>query len=243
MDQVEGIVLKEQIYGETSKILQVLTAEHGLIGVMAKGARSLKSPNRSTTTKLTYGIFNLYYKEGKLSTLKNVDIINPLKQIKKDLTKISFSMFLLDLTEQIAKQGYNEKIYTILKQALLRIEEGQDPMVITNIVELKYLAFLGVMPVLDQCSICGKTSGIATLSASRGGYVCSNCLSTEPLVNEKSIKLIRMFYYVDLEKLSKTEVSEKVKMEVNQFLDEYYERYTGLYLKSKSFLRDINKVS
>ena len=28
--------------------------------------------------------------------------------------------------------------------------------------------------------------------------------------------------------------------EINKFLSEYYDRYTGLYLKSKSFLKSIN---
>ena len=29
----------------------------------------------------------------------------------------------------------------------------------------------------------------------------------------------------------------------NPFLDDYYDRYTGLYLKSKKLLKNINKVS
>ena len=48
-----------------------------------------------------------------------------------------------------------------------------------------------------------------------------------------------MFYYVDLSKVSKIEVSAKVKNEINHFLDDYYDRYTGLYLKSKQFLQEI----
>lgn len=79
LEEVEGIVTSETNYSETSKIINVITKEHGLIGVMAKGARSLKSPFRSVTSKLTYGKFIIYYKENKLSTLKEVSIINSLK--------------------------------------------------------------------------------------------------------------------------------------------------------------------
>ena len=51
-----------------------------------------------------------------------------------------------------------------------------------------------------------------------------------------------MFYYVDINKISKLEISNKIKMEINDFLDEYYDKYTGLYLKTKSFLKNLNKL-
>ena len=68
--EVEGIIIREKDYGDTSKIIDIFTKEHGIIGVIAKGAKILKSPLRSVTSKFTYGLFNIYYKENKLSTLK-----------------------------------------------------------------------------------------------------------------------------------------------------------------------------
>ena len=53
----------------------------------------------------------------------------------------------------------------------------------------------------------------------------------------------RMYYYVDLSKITKLEVSDEVTKEINDFLDSYYERYTGLYLKSKDFMKQIQKLS
>jgi len=51
-----------------------------------------------------------------------------------------------------------------------------------------------------------------------------------------------MFYYVDISKISKLEISKEAKYEINKFLDEYYDRYTGLYLKSKNFINNLNKL-
>ena len=42
-----------------------------------------------------------------------------------------------------------------------------------------------------------------------------------------------------INKISKIDISNKCKYEINKFLDEYYDRYTGLYLKSKSFIKMI----
>jgi len=40
IEKFEGIILNERDYSESSKILNVLTKEHGVIGVIAKGCRS-----------------------------------------------------------------------------------------------------------------------------------------------------------------------------------------------------------
>ena len=52
-----------------------------------------------------------------------------------------------------------------------------------------------------------------------------------------------MFYYVDVGKISKIEVSDVIKKEISLFIDDYYDRYSGLYLKSKAFLEDYSKMN
>ena len=240
MEKLEGIVVSEKAYGETSKIVNILT-ESGLVSAMAKGAKTLKSSLRSGTTKLTYASFQIIEKENKLSVLTGADIINNYSSIKKDINKISYASYLLELATQVMKQNNDKMIYQLLIDSLDKINDGFDYRVITNILELKYLAYLGVLPVLDGCSICGSKTNIVTLSGSRGGYICRNCVTNDPIVSEKTIKLIRLFYYVDIKKIDKLEVSEEVKKEINSFLDSYYELYTGLYLKTKYLLNKIKR--
>ncbi|MEG2311083.1 MAG: recombination protein O N-terminal domain-containing protein [Bacilli bacterium] len=57
---IEGIVLDERSFGESSKILNVITPKYGVIGVIAKGSKKIKSPLCSVTSRLTYGRFYLY---------------------------------------------------------------------------------------------------------------------------------------------------------------------------------------
>ncbi|HHW69205.1 MAG TPA: DNA repair protein RecO [Tenericutes bacterium] len=236
---VEGIVLNEKEYGETSKIINVLTKEYGIIGIMSKGCRTLKSQLRSVSSKLTYGYFNIYYKEGKLSTLISVDIIDNFKLIKTNFERISFSTYILELTEQVTKQNSDEKIYDLCIFSLEKINQGFDPFVITNILELKYLEYLGVMPILDCCSICGSTTSITTISSEKGGYVCKSCYTNEFIVSEKTLKLIRMFNYLDISKISKLDIDYNEKKQIDDFLNKYYDQYTGLYLKTKQYIYDI----
>ena len=238
---VEGIIINTKNYGDTSKIIDILTKEYGVIGVIAKGCKSLKSNLRSVTDKLTYATFTIYYKKDKLSMLSEASVINNFSNIKKDIEKISYASFLMDLTNQVYKQCEDSNLYELLINALKKINDNFKPLIITNIIELKYLEYLGVMPNIDGCSICGSKS-VVTLSSDKGGYLCSKCHTNEPIVSDKAIKLVRMYTLVDIDKISKLDIKKEFVYEVNNFIDDYYDRYTGLYLRSKSFLKNITNI-
>lgn len=239
VDEIEGIVVNDIDYGETSKIITVLSP-NGIIGVMAKGCKNVKSTIRTCADKLTFGKFYIKYKEGKLSTLNNFDNYGSFRNIRKDITKLSYAMYLLDLSYQVAKENFSNLIYEILISGIKKIDEGFDAAIITNIIELKYLSLLGVMPVLDECAVCGSKNGIVALSSDKGGYVCNKCFNNDLVVSSKTIKLIRMYYYIDIDKISSLNINKGVSNEINRFIDLYYDKYTGLYLNSKKFAKDLN---
>ncbi|MBR1416407.1 MAG: DNA repair protein RecO [Bacilli bacterium] len=242
IEKVEGIILSVTPYKESSKILNIYSKEHGLIGVIAKGSKNLKSPLRANTSLYTYGYFYIYYKKDKLSLLTQVDIINSYMNIRNDIEKISYMAYICDLTYQVLKQNDNNNIFDLLINALNKIDNNLDPLIITNIIELKYLDYLGISLNLDSCSKCGKKDNIITIDGDVGGYICQNCYTNETLVSLKIIKLIRMYYYVDIASISTIKISDDIKREINLFLNRYYERYTGLYLKSKDFLNKITST-
>lgn len=233
--KAKGIVIGETNYSESSKILNVLTDSLGLISIISKGCRNYKSKLRSISLKLTYANFYISYKEDGLSTLIEGDIINDLKNIKTDLDMIGYASYLMDLAKQVIKQNNDNEIFTILEASLLKINNGFNPCIITNIAELKYLSFLGVSPILDKCASCGSNTDIVTVNSDAGGYLCKNCYKDEYITDEKTIKLIRMFMYVDISKIRELNISDKNIKEINKFLEDYYVKYTGLYLKSKNF--------
>ncbi len=240
MQEVDGFVLGEVPYSETSKIINVLTKEYGIIGIMCKGAKSLKNRYRVPTMKLSYSHFNIMYKENKLSTLVSADVINPLKLVKSDILLVSFLSYLAELTSQVVKQSSDYAgIYDDFIKAVLKLEEGLDPVVLTNILEIKYLKYLGVLFNLDECILCGSKTNIATFDPDKGGYICINCLTNEVIVDKKVIKMIRMYFYVNIDSIKEIKIDDVTKNTINMYLDMYYDRYTGLYLNSKAFLKKL----
>ena len=240
--KIEGIIVSEVDYKESSKIINVFSPDVGVIGVIAKGTKKIKSNLSGVTSKLTYGYFHIKYKENGLSTLIEVDVIDGFKKIRRNIDLISYASYLIELSSMVYKHDSNVDIYKLLIDGLKKIDEGYDYEVITNILELKLLEYLGIKPVIDSCVNCGSKVDIVTISSYKGGYLCKNCVRDEVIVNIKTIKLLRMFYYVDINKISKLDISDNVKKELNRFIDDYYDRYSGLYLKSKTFLKNLQNI-
>ena len=240
--KIEGIVISEIDYKESSKIINILTREYGIIGLIARGTKQIKSKLAGVASKLTYGYFHVNYKENGLSTLIEVDIIEHFKNIRKSIDLMSYSLYLLELAEKVYKHDNDKNIYDLLIASLKKIDEGYDYKIITNIFELKMLDFLGIRPVIDECVMCGNKTDIVTISSYRGGYLCKNCVHGEVITNIKTVKLLRMFYYIDISKITKLEVSENVQVELSKFIYDYYDRYSGLYLKSREFLQNLEKI-
>ncbi len=238
---IEGIVLNETNYGETSKILNILTKEYGYISVISKGCRTLKNKNRGVSLLLSYATYTLNYKENGISNLIEGNTIEPLKNILTDFEKMNYATYLINLCKKILKDNNDKTLYSLLKNALLKINANIDPSIITNIMEIKVLDYLGVKPNFTNCLKCG-TNDILTFDISIGGMVCKNCYQDTYIFQEKTLKLLKLFQEVDISKIDKITVSLPIKKEINDFIKEYYDTYTGIYLKNKDKIQDILKI-
>ena len=237
--KVEGIVIGETNYSESSKILKVFTKEYGIISIMSKGCRNIKSKLRGVSSKLSYANFMIKYKKDGISTLTDADTIDTLRNIVTDIEKISYLSYLLDLTDQVYRHSKSSKIYPILISIIKKINEEYDPEVLTIIYELKLLEFLGISPNIDSCSICGNTKNIVTISVKDGGFICQDCYHSGKIYNRQVVKLIRMFIYLDIDNITKINLKKETKKELSLFIEDYYDTFSGIYLKSKDFLKNM----
>lgn len=235
---VEGIVVHNTPFKESSKIINIFTKDMGIIGCVSKGCKSLKSKLRLPSEKFAYGTFHMYYKENGLSTLIDGDIKDYFINIKSDILLVSYLTYICELSTNVYKECENNDIYNLMESAILKIEEGHNPRIITNILELQYLNYLGINLNLDSCVNCGS-SKVVTLSIPKGGYVCAKHRTNEPLVSEKVMKMLRLYYYVDISKISDIKIDDEVSDEINRIIDEYYEAYSGVYTKSKKMLKEL----
>lgn len=240
--KTEGIVVGETNYSESSKILQIFTKDYGIVSVMSKGCRNIKSKLRGISNKLSYASFDISYKKDGMSTLLDGSCIDTLRNIITDIDKVTYLAYILDLTIQVYKHSNSKDIYPILISIIKKLNEDYDLDVLTYIYELKLLEFLGIRPNVDECSICGNTKNILTISVSDGGYICNNCYKSGKIYSNNVVKLIRMFIYVDIDNISKISIKDETKKELELFITDYYDLLSGIYLKSRDFIKNLKKL-
>lgn len=239
--KTKGIVLKETPYSETSKVLNVLTSDYGLIGILSKGCKNMKSKLRGVSNKMVYGEFTIKYKETGLSTLTEGNFINSFKNIFNDIKKANYSFYLMDLVYQVLQQNNTKELFPLLEQSLIKINDGLSPELISNILELKLLKYLGVNLNLFSCSKCDSNLDLFNLDINSGGVICKSCYQEGYIFNSKTIKLLQLFSNLDIGKLSSLEITDNNIFEsLDDFLHEYYSTYTGLYLHDKKKFNKLN---
>lgn len=235
LKKIRGIVVSEVPYKDSSKVLNIL-CEEGVIGVISKGCKRINSPLRVISNKLTLGEYVIYYNESKLSTLKEGSILDNFNNIKNDLNKISHATYITDLVNQVMKQNVDPTVFSLYLSALKKIDEGINETVVMNILEIKLLDYLGVGINLNGCAKCGSTREIVTIDPDVGGYICKNCYTNEIIYDERVRKMLRMYYLVEIDSIKELKIKDYVIDSINKFLSVYYDRYTGLYIRSKEFL-------
>ncbi|MHC0035875.1 DNA repair protein RecO [Pseudoneobacillus sp. C159] len=244
LQKCEGIVIRTADYGETNKIVTLYTREWGKIGVMARGAKKPNSRLAAITQLFSYGYF-LIQKGSGLGNLQQGELISTFRGVREDIIITAYASYILELADKCTdEKKINPYFFELLYQTLNYLNEEYDPDIMIHIFEMKMLNSLGLYPNLNGCAICGQTDGHFSFSIRENGFICHRCLEKDPYhfkISIATLKLLRIFYYLDLSRLGTISVKEDTKKELKTVIDAYYEEYSGLHLKSKRFLNQMGQ--
>lgn len=244
-EKCEAIVLRTVDYGETNKIVTLWTREWGKVAVMARGAKKPSSRLSSVTQLFTYGYY-LVQKSRGVGSLHQGEVIDSLRGIRENIFATAYASYIVELTDKITdEQRPNPYLFELLLQTLKYMNDGLDLEIITYIYEMKMLNVMGLYPSLDHCAVCKQTEGKFSFSVKEGGFLCHRCEATDPHrlpLSSAAVKLLRLFYHLDISRLGKISVREETKKELNRAISAYYDEYSGLSLKTKRFLTQIEQL-
>lgn len=117
-----GINLKTQVFGESDRLVTVLTREHGLIRVIAPGARKHKSSLGGRS-----GVFvvnELLIAKGKnLGKITQAQTVKTYPGLAKDLGKLAASQYLAEivLCQALSEQPQHE-LFQLFNEHISRLE-------------------------------------------------------------------------------------------------------------------------
>ncbi|NNE69987.1 MAG: DNA repair protein RecO [Rhodothermales bacterium] len=104
--RTDAVVLRSTEYGETSRIVNLLTRDHGRVGVMARGARSPKSRFGSTLEPMSWIQAVIHFRPGRdLQTLSESSHVEVFSTIGRSLERLGVGIRTIELTGALMQSG------------------------------------------------------------------------------------------------------------------------------------------
>ena len=104
--RTDAVVLHSFDYGETSRIVRLLTRSHGVVGVLARGARRPTSAFGSTLQPLSYLQAVYYHRPNRgLQTLKEAAHVVRFKRLTGEVSRVTLGLRVLEVTRAQIQEG------------------------------------------------------------------------------------------------------------------------------------------
>ncbi len=140
----EAIVLRSRKQGDTSKIVSLYTRDYGLVDVIAKGAREMKSKFGSALEPFNCAKVTFYKKDGRdLYLLSGAETALALRNLQSDLEHIEAATKVVELL--LRSQNHEEchpELYALVKQTLQLMSECKDAASVMPTLFAYYLQYI-----------------------------------------------------------------------------------------------------
>lgn len=175
-----ALILHAFRYGETSKIVRLLTRDLGLQSAIAKGALRPKGKFGARLQVLSEGTAQLYVKPTReLQTLVEFDIVAQHEDLAHDVRRYAAATALAELVLRFAPAESHPALYDLVTAGLVRLTDVPATRLDVTALALLWatVGALGFAPSIQSCARCGGKlpAGAATFSVADGGLLCAMC--------------------------------------------------------------------
>lgn len=150
-----GINLKAMPLGESDRLLTILTVDHGLVKVIAPGAR--KQPSRLGGRTDLFVINEILVAKGKqLDKLTQAETVRSFPSLAQHLGKLTASQYLAEIVLfQALSDCPQEALFYLFVEHLERIEASTPGGILACLCHGIYhlLALAGVAPDMQNCCV------------------------------------------------------------------------------------------
>jgi len=244
--RVDAIVLKHYDYGEADRMLTIYTRERGKLKVIAKGVRKVRSRKAGHLEPFMHA--SLLLATGRnLFLVSQAEAQNSFPKLRENLEMIGYASYTVELVDKFTfEEEENAPVFTLLKQTLMRLERGDEPMLAIRYFEIRMLDVLGFRPELQQCVVTGAAIQPEDqyFSASQGGAISP--LAGKGQVGAVPISMYALKYLRHLQRSSYREaVRAKIPPAIQQEMETIMQYYITYLLErglnSPSFLRRVRR--
>jgi DNA repair protein RecO (recombination protein O) len=186
----EALVLRAVDFGESDRIVHLLTPGLGRVPAIAKGARRSRRRFPGTldlTNQLVVQVVRR--RPGTLARLEGARLLRTFESIRSGAARFALACYLLELLDRLGPEGGAARdlarLFDFARGALDWLDREPPSQRTRVLLELRALDALGLRPELLSCVRCGRELAASARSArdaapipfliGEGGPLCSAC--------------------------------------------------------------------
>lgn len=202
--KTDGLVVRQVNYKDNDQILTVLTKEHGLMTLKARGVRSRSSRLKGACQLLAYSEFTVFENRG-FHTIDEANAIQMFPELRTDIELLSLASYFAQVAEVLSQEDMpNPELLSLTLNALYALcRRLCTPELVKAAFELRAACLGGYTPELSGCAVCGDPE--PDRFDVRGGILCcASCSAGEGLrlpVSPGSLAAIRYLVSCDAKRL------------------------------------------
>lgn len=237
-----ALVLYNKNYREDDKLVKLFTETAGKRMFFIKHAS--KSKLASVIQPLTIADFMLKINEKGLSYIDDYNDVQTYPRINQDLYRLAYATYVMSLVDAaIPDNEPDSQLFAFARKTLDLMEEGLDYEILTNIFEIQILERFGVRLNFHECVFCHRVGLPFDFSHKYSGPLCPNHLYEDTHrshLDPNVLYLLDQFQNVQFSELKNISLKKDMKKKLRYFIDDLYEDYVGIHLKSKKFIDDLD---
>lgn len=202
--KTDGLVVRQVNYKDNDQILTVLTKEHGLMTLKARGVRSRSSRLKGACQLLAYSEFTVFENRG-FHTIDEANAIQMFPELRADIELLSLASYFAQVAEVLSQEDMpNPELLSLTLNALYALcRRLCTPELVKAAFELRAACLGGYTPELSGCAVCGDPE--PDRFDVRGGILCcASCSAGEGLrlpVSPGSLAAMRYLVSCDAKRL------------------------------------------
>lgn len=238
----DGLVIKETSYGESDRLITVITRDLGVISAYVKGVKSFKSKRSPATSLLSYSDF-IIEKKGDTYRITEASANKVFFGAGSDIVTLSIAQYFCELCNifKPVEQESEEFLRLILNSLHFLTEKKRSPELIKAITELRISVISGYAPNIIACNGCGKFEDVVMyFKLDDGTLYCDNCRKENCVsITLTVLKAMRHIVYSKFESLYSFDIPEQSAKELSMLCENYITYQTEHKFLTLEFLRGL----
>ena len=239
--KTEAVVLKRRRFGDSDRIVTLLTPARGKLDAVAKGTLRPRS-------KLATHVEVLLAHGRTLGIVTQAQTIEPFAAMRDDLERLSAGLYLLELADRFTvEEAEADAAYVLLLTALLRLLRGDGQQLVVRSFELALLEATGFQPEWQRCAACRSdvTADGLVWSPLAGGLLCERCRESHPEAEPIAVpvvKVLRLIQDAPYEEAARVRLNERVAAGMEGVMHDLVRAMAERDLGSARFLAAVRRT-